>query len=167
MRLLALAALLAAAWAERGTLADAWPWWFGGAAPTLARPLATLSPALDPAALAARLGAPPLRCQDTDAGRQCEGTVPAAPGGRAAATLQARWVQGRLAEAAFHLPWAGWQPAARALVAQLGAPTALDIQPPGAIVWLPPGGAVRLPQAPGWSPWQPVTVRWNARPAPG
>lgn len=164
--LLVLAALL---WAGREELPDHLARGAGDGRARLVPDYAALSDALDPQALAQRLGGLPLRCRDGAQGRVCEAPLMQADG-QGAERLVATWQDARLATVDLRLPWWSHHGMVRALTARLGPPARADAPAPDdaeapAIAWQLAHGELRIARAPGWAPWRWTTLRWQA-PAP-
>jgi hypothetical protein len=173
LALLALAAavggiLVLALWAGRDEFSTHRAYLLGDDGARVSIDYAALSPALDEAALQRLLAPAVWRCSDTEGGaaRLCEAAL-AQANGVAAARLRATLRQGQLQQTEVFVPWWAHHAAARALTAQLGAPSAYDAQPSASaqapsLRWTFAEGALHLPLAPGWNPWRWSVLRWTA-----
>ena len=168
--LLLAGALAASLWAGREQLGSHLAWWASGADARIALRYPALSSALDEAGLRRHFAGLPLQCGDAPAGRLCEATLARADG-VPAARLQLRLQSGQLQSTEVSVPWWAHHRAVRALVDQLGAPTAYDRTasdpgPPRSMAWELPRGTLRVALEPGWNPWRWSVLRWSAAGAP-
>ena len=145
---------------------------WGTASPRVAMPYAALSPDMDEKALRAALPSLPLRCISEDRARNglgdrvCWASLDAADGAPAL-TAAFFFDGGRLAQGVVHVPWWGHHAAARALVAKLGVPEAIqDRRVKGArlVQWGVANGLVGINRDPGWDPLGWSAVFWMPRP---
>lgn len=145
---------------------------WGAASPRVAMPYSALSPDMDEKALRAALPSLPLRCISEDKSRNglgdrvCYASLDAAD--EAPALTAAFFFDGgRLARGVVHVPWWGHHAAARALVAKLGMPEAIqDQRLKGArlVQWRVANGIVVINRDPGWDPLGWSAVFWMPRP---
>ena len=145
---------------------------WGSASPRVAMPYAALSPEMDEKALRAAMPSLPLRCISEDKARNglgdrvCYASLDAAD--EAPALTAAFFFDGgRLSQGVVHVPWWGHPAAARALVAKLGVPEAIqDQHVKGArlIQWRVANGIVVINRDPGWDPLGWSAVFWMPRP---
>jgi len=145
---------------------------WGSASPRVAMPYAALSPDMDEKALRAVMPSLPLRCMSEDKARNglgdrvCYASLDAADGAPAL-TAAFFFDGGRLAQGVVQVPWWGHHAAARALVAKLGMPEAIqDQRVKGArlIQWGVANGIVVINRDPGWDPLGWSAVFWMPRP---
>lgn len=160
--------VLAVLWAGRGEFGSHHAYLLGGADARIAMDYASLSPALDEAALQRHFAPAVLHCVDAGSGggRLCEAALAQADG-VAAARLRATLAQGRLQQIELFVPWWAHHRAAQALTAQRGAPTAFytpktSADPPAALLWADATGTVRVDRDPGWNPLRWSVLRWVA-----
>lgn len=173
LALLALAAalgciLVAALWAGRDEFANHRAYLLSKADARVEMDYAALSPAMDEAALQRHFAPLALRCRNDEGSdaRICEAALAQADG-VAAARLRAALAQGRLQQLEVFVPWWAHHRAARALTAQIGAPTTFDAKPaaadqPGEIHWALAQGTLHMARDPGWNPWHWSVLRWTA-----
>lgn len=145
---------------------------WGAASPRIAMPYAALSQDMDEKALRAAMPSLPLRCISEDKARNglgdrvCYASLDAAD--EAPALTAAFFFDGgRLAQGVVHVPWWGHQAAARALVAKLGRPEAIQdqrVKGVRLIQWGVANGIVVINRDPGWDPLGWSAVFWMPRP---
>lgn len=177
LALLALTAALAcivilALWAGRDEFGKHRAYLLGEDGARLTLDYAALSPATSEAALQRQLAPADWRCTDAEGGdaRICEAAL-AQANGVAAARLRVTLRQDRLQQAEVFVPWWAHHAMARALIAQLGAPSTFDAAPPApdqprTIAWAFGQGTLRIARDPGWNPWHWTVLRWAADAAP-
>jgi hypothetical protein len=167
--LLLLAGLL---WRHAGDLDGYRRYWLGQL-PAASVRFNELSATTDEAALQKHLAGVPLRCISEPRERNTFGDRACSAGtsrldDTPVLTLAAFFDQGRLVAIKADVPWWAHHTALRQLVAQFGAPEAID--PPAqarpVVQWRTRSGRVALEKTPGFDPLQPVTLQWRADAAP-